>query len=154
MSNPEACRIVGTNRSSGTRWRHGQTVVLKSGDIKTYAPISQQRPAGISAVISPSRNRFTIADLLHARRSTRAIARQLGCSPSTVSTEISRNLQEPSGNYRPQTALRSAERRRSRQRTGKIASKVPPSSAPGAVGLRLEAPRTAMEPPPDRQPAV
>jgi IS30 family transposase len=38
-----------------------------------------------------------------------------------VSREIRRNLHQPSGNYRPRTAQRSAERRRSRQRTGKIA---------------------------------
>lgn len=37
--NSEACRIVGISRSSGTRWRHGHTVVLKSGDVKKIAPI-------------------------------------------------------------------------------------------------------------------
>ena len=44
MGNSEACRIVGISRSSGTRCRHGNPVVLKSGDIKKYAPISHQRP--------------------------------------------------------------------------------------------------------------
>jgi hypothetical protein len=52
MGNSEACRIVGISRSSGTRWRHGHTVVLKSGDIKKYAPISHQRPAAISTRFS------------------------------------------------------------------------------------------------------
>ena len=121
MGNSEACRIVGISRSSGTRWRHGHTVVLKSGDIKKYAPISHQRPAVISARFLSESERVTIADLLHARRSIRAIALELGRSPSTVSREIRRNIHEPSGNYRPRTAQRSAERRRSRQRTGKIA---------------------------------
>lgn len=59
--------------------------------------------------------RFTIADLLHARRNIRAIALELGRSSSTVSREIRRNIHEPSGNYRPRTAQRNAERRRSRQ---------------------------------------
>jgi hypothetical protein len=34
MGNFEACRIVGISRSSGTRWRHGDTVVLKSGETR------------------------------------------------------------------------------------------------------------------------
>jgi IS30 family transposase len=121
MGNSEACRIVGISRSSGTRWRHGHSVVLKSGDIKKYAPISHQRPAVISARFLSESERITIADLLHARHSIRAIARELGRSPSTVSREIRRNIHEPSGNYRPRTAQRSAERRRCRQRIGKIA---------------------------------
>jgi transposase, IS30 family len=122
MGNSEACRIVGISRSSGTRWRHGHSVVLKSGDIKRIAPISHQRPVVISARFLSESERITIADLLHAGRSIRAIATELGRSPSTVSREIRRNIHEPSGNYRPRTAQRSAERRRSRQRTGKIAA--------------------------------
>lgn len=121
MGNSEACRIVGISRSSGTRWRHGHTVVLKSGDIKKYAPISLQRPMVISARFLSESERITIADLLHAGRGVCAIARELGRSPSTVSREIRRNTHEPSGSYRPRTAQRSAERRRSRQRSGKIA---------------------------------
>lgn len=86
------------------------------------APISHQRPAVVSARFLSELERITIADLLHAGRSIRAIATELGRSPSTVSRETRRNIHEPSGNYRPRTAQRSAERRRSRQRTGKIAS--------------------------------
>ena len=118
MGNSEACRIVGISRSSGTRWRHGHTVVLKSGDIKKYAPISHQKPAVISARFLSESERITIADLLHARRSIRVIALELGRSPSTVSREIRRNIHEPSGNYRPRTA----QGRRSRHRNGKISS--------------------------------
>ncbi len=121
MGNSEACRIVGISRSSGTRWRHGHTVVLKSGDIKKYAPISLRRPPVISVRFLSESERITIADLLHSGRSICAIARELGRSPSTVSREIRRNTHKPSGSYRPRTAQRSAERRRSRQRTGKIA---------------------------------
>ncbi|MFC9773724.1 MULTISPECIES: helix-turn-helix domain-containing protein [unclassified Pseudarthrobacter] len=98
------------------------TVVLKSGDIKKVAPISHKRPIVISARFLSESERITIADLLHARRSIRSIAMELGRNPSTVSREIRRNIHEPSGNYRPRTAQRIAERRRSRQRTGKIAA--------------------------------
>ncbi|MFJ5958448.1 helix-turn-helix domain-containing protein [Paenarthrobacter sp. NPDC092416] len=38
----------------------------------------------------------------------RAIAMELGRSPSTVSREIRRNIHQPSGNYRPRTAQRNA----------------------------------------------
>jgi hypothetical protein len=66
MGNSEACRIVGIRRSSGTRWRHGHLVVLKSGDIKNYAPISYQRRVVISARFLSESERITIAGLLHA----------------------------------------------------------------------------------------
>lgn len=122
MGNSEACRSVGISRSSGTRWHHGHSVVLKSGDIKRVAAISHQRPVVISARFLSEAERITIADLLHAGRSIRAIAAELGRRPSTVIREIRRNIHQPSGNYRPRTAQRSAERRRSRQRTGKIAA--------------------------------
>lgn len=122
MGNSEACRIVGISRSSGTRWRRGHTVVLRSGDVKTIPPISRLRPAAISARFLSESERITIADLLHAGQSIRAIAVELGRSPSTVSREIRRIIHEPFGNYRPRTAQRSAKRRRSRQRTGKIAA--------------------------------
>ena len=58
----------------------------------------------ISARFLSESERITTADLLHARRSIRAIAKELGPSPSTVSREIRRNIHEPSGNYRPRTA--------------------------------------------------
>jgi hypothetical protein len=91
----EACRIVGISRSSGTRWRHGHTVVLKSGDIKKYAPISHRRPTVVSARFLSEPERITVADPLHTGRSICDIVKELGRSPSTVS-------------------------RRSRQRSGKI----------------------------------
>jgi IS30 family transposase len=74
----------------------------------------------ISARFLSEFERITIEDLLHTGRSICAIVREIGRSPSTVSREIRRNTHKPSGNYRPRTAQRSAERRRSRQR-GKIA---------------------------------
>ncbi|WP_410551507.1 helix-turn-helix domain-containing protein [Arthrobacter sp. SIMBA_036] len=122
MGNSEACRIVGISRSTGTRWRHGHKVVLKSGDVKRVPPISRQKPAVISARFLSELERITMADLLHAGRSIRSISVELGRSPSTVRREIRRNIHEPSGNYRPLTPQRTTERRRSREREGKIAS--------------------------------
>lgn len=72
---------MGISRSSGTCWRHGHAVVLKSGDIKKHPPISRQRPAVTSARFLAESERNTIVDPLHARRSVRDIARQLGRSP-------------------------------------------------------------------------
>lgn len=122
MGNSEACRIVGISRSTGTRWRHGHKVVMKSGDVKMVPPISLRKPTAISARFLSESERITIADLLHAGHSIRSIAVELGRSPSTVSREIRRNIHEPSGKYRPRTAQRAAGRRRSRERAGKIAS--------------------------------
>lgn len=74
--------IAAISRSSGTRARHGHMVVLKSGDIKKYAPISHQKPAVISARFLSESERTTIADLLHTRLSIRAVSdtrRSPGC---------------------------------------------------------------------------
>lgn len=49
---------------------------------------------------SPSPKRIMAADLLHAGRGIRAIAMELGRTPSTLSREIRRSMHEPSGNYR------------------------------------------------------
>ncbi len=87
MGNSEACRIVGISRSSGTRWRHGHTATSKRGVVTKYPPSSRQRPSVTSVHFLSETERITIADLLHAIRSVRTIARELGRSPSTVSRE-------------------------------------------------------------------
>ncbi len=147
MGNSEACRIVGIRRSPGTRWRHGHTVVLKSGDIKKYAPISHRRPAAISAGLLSESERITIADLLHARRSIRAIALELGRSPSTVSREIRRNIHEawesPSADGAAQCRAQTEPSTDGEDRR-----------QPGAERVRAQTPETTLEPPPDQQPAT
>jgi IS30 family transposase len=97
---------------------HRRSQVRRHQEVRSHlAPEAD----GHSARFLSESERITIADLLHSGRSICAIARELGRSPSTISREIRRNTHEPSGSYRPRTAQRSAERRRSRQRTGKIA---------------------------------
>lgn len=39
ISNSEACRIVGVDRKTGTRWRYGRTVVNKAGDPVHYPAV-------------------------------------------------------------------------------------------------------------------
>ena len=43
MSNSAACREVGINRRTGTRWRYGRKVVDRAGRERVYAPIAEQR---------------------------------------------------------------------------------------------------------------
>ena len=39
-SNSEACRIVGVNRRTGTRWRYGRTMVSGRGAVYDYPPVA------------------------------------------------------------------------------------------------------------------
>lgn len=109
MSNSAACRTVGINRRTGTRWRYGRTYSDKAGYAYTYAPITEQ-PREISPRFLSEDERVTIADLLRAGRSIRAIAREIGRDPGTVSREVRRNSDPTTGVYHP--ASRSAARRR------------------------------------------
>jgi transposase, IS30 family len=66
--------------------------------------------------------RVLIGDRHRAGASVRAIARELGRSPATVSRELRRNADPDSGRYRPFAAQRTAAQRRARPRTGKLAA--------------------------------
>lgn len=61
-----------------------------------------------------------IADLRRAGATVRAIAAELGRSPSTVSRETRRNLEPGSGDYRPWRAHRLAADRRRRPRRRRV----------------------------------
>src|ERR1700761_512246 len=123
FNNSEACRVVGVNRTTGKRWRHGRTITARDGRKLHYAPV-----VGAGAVkreISPrylsEDERVQIADLRRAGAGVRAIAERLDRSPSTISRELRRNRDPGSGQYRPFTAHKLAAQRRARPRTGKIA---------------------------------
>lgn len=40
----EACRIVGINRRTGTRWRYGRTIRNSAGEAAHYPPVSLTAP--------------------------------------------------------------------------------------------------------------
>ncbi|MEU4120633.1 IS30 family transposase [Kitasatospora sp. NPDC028055] len=118
-SSKEASRLVGVHPRTGREWRNGRT------DPKRFrAPARPERaPATVSG---PSRylsedERIHIADRLREKATVRAIAAELGRSPSTVSREIRRNRHPENGRYRPHAAQARADARRPRPKTGKIA---------------------------------
>jgi transposase, IS30 family len=123
FSSSEACRVVGINRRTGRRWRHGRSILSSSGRRLDYPPVVTT--GAVRREISPrylsEDERVQIADLRRAGAGVRAIAERLGRSPSTVSRELRRNRDPVSGGYRPFTAHKLAARRRARPRAGKIA---------------------------------
>src|SRR5258708_3958805 len=79
VTNSEACRIVGINRRTGKRWRHGRTVTSSSGQRLHYAPVvGVARKRDVSARFLSEDERVRIADLRRAGTGVRAIARELG----------------------------------------------------------------------------
>lgn len=93
VSNSEACRIVGINRRTGTRWRYGRTIHNTAGESVHYPPVSTPRVARrLSPRYLSLDERTLIADLHCQRETVRAIAEVLGRSPSTISRELRRNV--------------------------------------------------------------
>jgi len=125
-NNSEACRIVGINRRTGKRWRHGRTITTRDGRKLHYAPVvAEGAGRGVREISDrylSEQERVRIADLRQAGHGVRAIAVQTGRSPSTISRELRRNRDPGSGQYRPFTAHKLAVRRRARPRQGKIAA--------------------------------
>ena len=123
FNNSEACRIVGINRRTGKRWRHGRTITTRDGRKLHYAAVVTT--GAVRREVSPrylsEDERVQIADLRQAGAGVRAIAGRMGRSPSTISRELRRNRDPGSGRYRPFTAHKLAVRRRARPRAGKIA---------------------------------
>lgn len=117
-SNKQACQVVGINLRTGREWRNGR---MSEG--RERAPVQQQVPApGPSRYLRPD-ERIHIADRLREGASQRAIARELGRHPSTISREIHRNRTEGTRNdwhYRPHAAQARADARRPRPKPGKI----------------------------------
>lgn len=124
-SNTAACRIVGVNRRTGTRWRYGRTVVTTSGKVHVYRPADE----GVKPDQGPARylsqdERFAIADGLRSNDSMTDIASSIGRSISTVSREVKRNSDPITGRYLPSQANRQAAQRRARPKQRKLAANV------------------------------
>jgi transposase len=107
VSNRRACQLVGIARKTGTRWRLGRTITLPDGRTRHYPAVVSRQRREISSRYLSEDERVRIADLRQAGLGVRAIAGQLGRSPSTVSRELRRNC-DASGQYRPFTAQRLA----------------------------------------------
>jgi IS30 family transposase len=120
VGNAEACRIVGVHPKTGKRWRLGRSMTSSSGARLHYAPVVSTRRQVISERYLSEDDRVRLADLAGAGFGVRAIAAQLGRSPSTVSRELRRNRDPGSGRYRPFAAQRMAARRRARPGRGKL----------------------------------
>jgi transposase len=120
ISNSEACRMVGINRKTATRWRYGRAVRNTAGELVHYPPVKIAVSRPRSPRYLSEHERVVIADLLNGGRSIRAIAAEVGRSPSTVSREIQPNS-DRSGRYRPHHAEHAARVRAVRPRPRRIA---------------------------------
>ena len=120
MSNSEACRIVGINRRTGTRWRYGRTILNTAGEAVHYPPVRLTAPKAPHPRYLSLTERTTIADLHRAGVGVRGIAEELGRAASTVSRELRRN-KDGRGRYLPATAQRlSTERQFRSWRTRRV----------------------------------
>ncbi|MEU9148949.1 IS30 family transposase [Streptomyces sp. NPDC048349] len=117
LNNKEACRIVGINPKTGRRWRNGRNT---SGGNKAAPPLHAVVPPSVSSRYLREADRIHIADRLRERGTIRAIAAELGRSPSTISREVRRNRHPGNGQYRPFAAQARADARRPRPKVGKI----------------------------------
>jgi len=83
VTNSEACRAVGINRRTGTRWRYGRDIPGIGARTPHYPPvIKMKRTTLISARYLSEDERIVISDLRRTGATVRAIAAELGRSPS------------------------------------------------------------------------
>jgi IS30 family transposase len=120
VSNSEACRLVGINRKTGTRWRYGRSVRNSVGELLHYPPVKANDVRPRSPRYLAEHERIRIADMLSSGETVRGIARELGRAPSTISREIRRNS-DPDARYRPHHAEHAARLRACRPRERRVA---------------------------------
>lgn len=121
VSNSEACRLVGINRRTGTRWRFGRTILSTGGEPVHYPPVRIPRsPTPRHPRYLSLEERTLIADLHRERKTLREIAEAVGRHPSTISRELGRNS-DAAGRYLPGTAQRLMADRGQRPRRRRVA---------------------------------
>lgn len=120
VPNAEACRLVGINRRTGTRWRFGRSITGSGGRRLHYPAVINTRKREISPRYLSEDERVRIADLERQGLGVRATAAELGRSPATISRELRRNRDPDNGQYRPFTAQRLAVGQRARPGRGKL----------------------------------
>ncbi|WP_426363000.1 IS30 family transposase [Streptomyces sp. E-08] len=119
-SNAEACRIVGIDARTGRKWLNGRSADRRQ---KAAPPMRMVAPPSRASRYLREDERIHIADRLREKATVRAIAAELGRSPSTVSREIRRNRTEGTRgrwHYRPHAAQARADSRRPRPKPRKI----------------------------------
>jgi IS30 family transposase len=117
VSISEACRRLEIDRKTGHWWKNGGSMT-RNGVTRVIEPIVNQVPARHeSGRYLSEAERVTIADGVHAGRSARSIAVELGRAVSTVTRELQRNA-AADGSYRPHMAqaMTMARRPRPKQR--------------------------------------
>ena len=119
VSNSAACRQVGVNRRTGTRWRYGRSIPAADGGLLHYPPVLNPATTPINPRYLSSDERVTLADLHRAGHSSRAIAEQVRRSPSTTSRELARNT-GPDSRYKSAATHRQAVSRRRRPRARRL----------------------------------
>jgi IS30 family transposase len=120
VSNAEACRVVGINRRTGTRWRFGRTILNAAGTAVHYPPVRiAAAPRARHSRFLSLAERTVIADLRREHRTVRDIAAVISRSPATVSRELRRNV-DLKGRYLPLTAERLAAGRVARPRARRL----------------------------------
>jgi len=113
VSNSEACRRLNIDRKTGHWWKNGGSMT-RNGVTRVIEPIVNQLPARPeSGRYLSEAERVKIADGVHAGRSARSIAGELGRAVSTVARELQRNT-SADGSYRPHAAQAMAQARRPR----------------------------------------
>ncbi len=123
VTNSQACRIVGVNRRTGTRWRYGRTVINRAGEGLHYPAVktlrTRSRPSSVRYLTLAER--IAIADLHRDGNTLTAIAAELGRAVSTISRELQRNC-DPQQRYLPNAAQRTATSRQARPRERRVVS--------------------------------
>lgn len=121
VSNAQACRLVGINRKTGSRWRYGRRVRTSAGTLVRYPPVGIIESKLRSPRYLSEQERIRIADLVAAKVTVRGIAAELGRAPSTISREIRRNSDQQ-GRYRPHHAEQAARLRACKPRKRRVAT--------------------------------
>jgi transposase, IS30 family len=80
VSNAEACRLVGINRKTGTRWRYGRRVRNSAGVLVHYPPVQIKETRPRSPRYLSEQERIRIADLLSAGTTVRGAKGELALS--------------------------------------------------------------------------
>lgn len=119
MSNSEACRQVGINRRTGTRWRFARKVQNTAGADVHYTPVRSATPSTRHPRYLSLDERTVIADLRRLRWTVRRIADQLDRSPSTISREL-RCDTDHRGRYLHASAVKAAVERITRPRVRRV----------------------------------